>query len=107
MERCNHSAMRCTTPGIGGAMRLRLWGIFPLLALPMAVLGNSSITAQVSSETAPPGGFAQFKITLTAPALVSQASISMSFDPTIFGPIAGIAAFSATGDQTGDSYSEG
>jgi uncharacterized protein (TIGR03437 family) len=82
-----------------------------LLALSTNALGaaNSGITVQVSSETAPPGGFAQFKVSLTAPALVSQASISMSFDPTIFGPIASVAAFSATGDQTGQSsiYSGG
>lgn len=106
--------MRGTAPDTDGALSLRLWGIFPrllLLALSMTVLGatNPGITVQVSSETAPPGGFAQFKVSLTAPALVSQASISMSFDPTIFGPIASIAAFSATGDQTGDSsiYSAG
>lgn len=55
----------------------------------------------MSSETAPPGGYAQFKIFLTAPALVSTGSVSMTFDPTIFGNIASVAAFSATGDQTG------
>jgi hypothetical protein len=62
---------------------------------------NPAITLEVSSETAPPGGYAQFKIILAAPALVSTASISMTFDPTIFGPVANVAAFSATGDQIG------
>ena len=63
---------------------------------------NPAITLQVSNETAPStGGTAQFKISLTAPALVSTANISMTFDPTIFGPILNVAAFSATGDQAG------
>jgi hypothetical protein len=33
---------------------------------------NPSVTVQVSSETAPPGGYAQFKISLSVPALVSH-----------------------------------
>ncbi len=74
-----------------------------LLALSSRSLfsANPSITLQVSSETAPAGGTAQFKIFLTQPALVSTASISMTFDPAIFGPILNVAAFSATGDQAG------
>jgi uncharacterized protein (TIGR03437 family) len=74
-----------------------------LLALvPSSLCGaNPTLTLQVSSETAPPGGTAQFKISLSAPALVSTASISMTFDPAIFGPILNVAAFSATGDQAG------
>jgi hypothetical protein len=80
--------------------------LFPqlvLLALSGNILGaaNPSINVQVSSETAPPGGTAQFKIFVTPPALVSTASISMTFDPTIFGPILNVAALSATGDQAG------
>ena len=74
-----------------------------LLALAGNILGaaNPSIAVQVSSETAPPGGYAQFKVSLTTPTLVSSASVSMTFDPAIFGNIASVAAFSATGDQTG------
>jgi uncharacterized protein (TIGR03437 family) len=78
---------------------------FPVLLLgliPGCVRGaEPAITLQVSSEIAPPGGTAQFKISLTAPALVSTAGISMTFDPAIFGPILNVAAFSATGDQAG------
>ncbi len=65
------------------------------------------ITLQVSSETAPSGGYAQFKISLTTPTLVSSASVNMNFDPTIFGNIASVAAFSATGDQTGYATPKG
>ncbi len=77
--------------------------IFTLLPLAATILfaANPALTLQVSNETAPPGGFAQFKVSLTSPALVSSASVTMNFDPTIFGNIASVAAFSATGDQTG------
>jgi uncharacterized protein (TIGR03437 family) len=74
-----------------------------LLALSASSLfaANPSIALQISSETAPAGGTAQFKIFVTPPALVSTASISMTFDPNFFGPILNVAAFSATGDQAG------
>ena len=76
-----------------------------LLALLSNVLFAAApgITLQVSSETAPPGGYAQFKIALTTPALVSGGSVIMNFDPAIFGPATGLAALSATGDQTGSA----
>jgi uncharacterized protein (TIGR03437 family) len=59
------------------------------------------LTLQISSETAPPSGYAQFKISPAAPALIASASISIDFDPAVFGPPISAAAFSATGDQTG------
>jgi hypothetical protein len=66
-----------------------------------------TLSLQVSSETAPPGGYVQFKISPSAPALVSSASISIDFDPAIFGNIANVAAFSATGDQLGYATVQG
>ncbi len=77
-----------------------------LLAL-LSKLLVAGITLQVSSETAPPGGYAQFKISLTAPALVTSGSVTMDFDPAIFGNIASVAAFSATGDQSGYATPQG
>jgi hypothetical protein len=82
------------------------WSVFTqltLFALSANCLSaaNPAITLQVSSETAPPGGYVQFKISLASPALVSTASVSMTFDPAIFGNIANVARFSATGDQVG------
>jgi uncharacterized protein (TIGR03437 family) len=82
-----------------GSVYLRL--IFLALFGSLLSAANPRITLQVSNETAPPAGFAQFKISLIAPAHVSTASVSMTFDPTIFGKIANVAAFSATGDQIG------
>jgi len=87
-------------------IRHTCWSLFTrcaLLAFLTASLGaaSPSLTLQISNETAPAGGTAQFKIFVTPPALVSTASVSMIFDPTIFGPIANVTAFSATGDQVG------
>ncbi len=72
-----------------------------LSAVFASAASGPNLTVRVSSEAAPPGGYAQFKIGLTAPALVSSATIAMDFDPAILGPIASAAAFSATGDQIG------
>ncbi|HYL76656.1 MAG TPA: hypothetical protein VEU96_20750 [Bryobacteraceae bacterium] len=82
--------------------------LFVLVANALSA-ASPNITVQVSSETAPPGGYAQFKISLTSPTLVSSASISMNFDPVVFGNVstAAIAAFSATGDQTGYALVQG
>jgi hypothetical protein len=74
-----------------------------LLAFLACSLGvaSPSISVRVSSETTPPGGYAQLKIFAAPPALISAASIALNLDPTIFGPISSINAFSATGDQIG------
>lgn len=60
-----------------------------------------SLALTVSTEQAPAGGWAQFKVTAVTPDLVSSGSISMDFDPSVFGNIAEVAVFSATGDATG------
>lgn len=79
----------------------KLVALFFFFAVSLLAQSTSTISLRISSENAPPGGYAQFKISLISPALVSTASVSMSLDPTIFGPIANVAAFSATGDQLG------
>ena len=56
---------------------------------------------RVQSETAPAGGWAQIKIFATSPHLVSSGAISMDLDPSVFGGIASVAVFSATGDALG------
>src|SRR5579872_4286565 len=83
--------------------RHRACRIFALLPVAASILfaANPALTLQVSSETGPPGGYAQFKVSLTSPTLVSSGSVTMNFDPAIFGNITSVAAFSATGDQTG------
>src|SRR5579863_5954487 len=61
----------------------------------------ASLALQVSNETAPPGGYAQIKISASAPALIASGRIVVNFDPAVFGPIANVAVFSATGDADG------
>ena len=60
-----------------------------------------SLVLQVSSEAAPAGGFVQFKVSASSPALIGSGAISMDPDPTVFGHIANVAVFSATGDALG------
>jgi uncharacterized protein (TIGR03437 family) len=85
------------------AFRLGRWGIFGQLLLLGNLLFAASpgLTLQVSSETAPAGGFAQIKISAPAPVLISSGGISISLDPAIFGNISSVAVFSASGDQIG------
>jgi len=81
-----------------------LFQVLSLALLPnIASAANPTVILQVSSETAPPGGYAQFKFYLTQPARISSAGIAIQFDPSIFGGPSSIAAFSATGDQIGSA----
>ena len=66
-----------------------------------AAPSNPELTLRVQGETAPAGGWAQIKVFAAAPLLVAGGSISMDFDPAVFGNIASVAVFSATGDALG------
>ena len=72
-----------------------------LLALLAGPLSAANLTLQISSETAPPGGWAQIKIWSLTPQLVSTGRLVMQFDPAVFGPISSVAVFSAQGDAMG------
>ena len=72
--------------------------LFALLAGPLFA-GNLAL--QVSSETAPAGGWAQIKIFPATPQLVSTGRIIMKFDSAVFGSPSGVAVFSAQGDAVG------
>lgn len=60
-----------------------------------------NLQIQVSKETVPAGGTAQFKITVAAPAEIATGRIVMDFDPTLFGDVISAAVFSANGDAYG------
>jgi uncharacterized protein (TIGR03437 family) len=77
---------------------IRLGLCVPFLALGAA---NVPLTLQISNELAPPGGTVQFKVSASVPALIAAGNLSMDFDASIFGPVAQLAVFSATGDQIG------
>jgi uncharacterized protein (TIGR03437 family) len=61
----------------------------------------ASLALRVSNEIAPVGGWAQVKISASAPALITSGRIVVNFDPAVFGPIANVAVFSAAGDAGG------
>ncbi|MGD0437864.1 MAG: hypothetical protein ABSB86_15480, partial [Bryobacteraceae bacterium] len=68
---------------------------------------NPVLQLIVSSESAPPGGMAQFKIYSASPATIASGQIVINFDPTVVGQIAGATAFSASGDQWGSATVQG
>src|SRR5260370_39466530 len=72
-----------------------------VLSLLTGPLSAGNLALQISSETAPAGGWAQIKIYAATPQLVATGRIVMKFDPAVFGSIAGVAVFSAQGDAEG------
>src|SRR5580704_10544499 len=74
-----------------------------LLALAAAtvVQAGAPLTLQISSEAAPPGGYAQFKIAPTTPAQIPSGGLTVQFDPTIFQSITSASVLSADGDALG------
>src|SRR5579871_798712 len=81
-------------------MRQTFFGLW-LSCCAMSVSAQTPITLQVSSETAPAGGWAQFKIYAAQPVHAGSGILSMDFDPTVFGDIAQVAVFGANGDALG------
>src|ERR1035438_2723586 len=72
-----------------------------LVALLAGPVPAANLTLQISSETAPAGGWVQIKISSTTPQLVYSGRIVMQFDPAVFGPISRVAVFSPQGDAMG------
>jgi len=78
--------------------------IIALLMLPTWGAADSSVpglTLRVVAEDTPAGGTLQLKIYLAAPKSVASGGIAMDFDPAIFGDVATVALFSASGDGVG------
>ena len=69
--------------------------------LPAALTAQSQLTLRVLTETAQAGGWAQIKVFCDTPTLISRGVLEMDLDPTFFGPVAGISAYSPTGDVMG------
>jgi uncharacterized protein (TIGR03437 family) len=72
-----------------------------LVGLLAGPLSAANLTLQISTETAPPGGWAQIKVSSATPQRVASGRLAMKFDPAVFGPIANVAVFSAQGDAVG------
>src|ERR1035438_9351404 len=57
--------------------------ILTQLVLLTVPLSAANLTLQISSETAPPGGWAQIKISSPTPQLISSGRLVMQFDPAV------------------------
>jgi hypothetical protein len=68
---------------------------------------GANLALQVSNETAPAGGWAQVKIFAAAPTLIASGRMIVNLDPSVFGPIARVAVFSAVGDAAGVALVDG
>ena len=65
------------------------------------------LAIEISSPSVPPGAMAQVRLALSTPLQISSGSLSMDFDPAIFGPLTAVDVFSATGDQVGKALITG
>ncbi len=61
----------------------------------------------VDSETAPAGGTVQLKFFFSQPSLISSGELAMDLDPTVFGSVTAVSAFSANGDAAGVAQIQG
>jgi hypothetical protein len=77
-----------------------------LLAIAGAAIAQTGapLTLQISSETAPPGGYAQFKVAPTTPTLIGSGGLIIQFDPAVFQSITSVSVLSADGDELGVVY---
>jgi len=76
----------------------------PLWSLCLIAYGQGTapvLTLRVAPEVVSVGGWAQIKVYADSPALIATGALALDLDPRVFGPIASVAAFSASGDATG------
>jgi IPT/TIG domain len=92
-------------------LRHRLRVILPVV---LALAGRAAgaplpLTARVfvDYETAPPGGTVQLNFFLSQPSLITSGELAMDLDPTVFGSVTAVSAFSANGDAAGVAQIEG
>ncbi len=81
-----------------GLTQLALWA---LSAGALAQAANPSLTLRVVGTGVTAGDSAQIQVYADSPALIAQGVLGLDLDPTVFGPIASVAAFSANGDAIG------
>jgi len=84
-------------------LHLTLRILVPALLLCATAAGSSSLSVQISTELAPAGGWAQIKVTLPSPQLITKGELVVKLDPAIFGTTAAVATFSAEGDAWGSA----
>jgi hypothetical protein len=96
--RCNRGGLQ---DGVLGKRRNSYW--IPVLLLGFA--GRAACATvpglQISTETAPAGGWAQIKIYAVKPMAIAAGHLVLSLDSTVFGPGAMAGLFGANGDAQG------
>ena len=75
--------------------------LFAASALNSAQVPQSDLAVQISAPSVLPGAMAQIRLTLASPHQIVSGNLAMDLDPNVFGPIAAVDVFSATGDQFG------
>jgi len=75
--------------------------------LPLQAGKYKGLWLRMSDETAPAGGVAQVRFTLTEPKPIIRTRMDLEFDDTIVGDIVGIALFSGSGEATGTAIRMG
>src|ERR1043166_9128070 len=79
-----------------------LLALAPCLLLPPVLMAASSTLAlQVSSETAPAGGWVQMKIAASTPALIARGRLVIDFDPGFFDTVLSPGVFGSNTDAYG------
>jgi uncharacterized protein (TIGR03437 family) len=74
---------------------------FALVVLICATAAGAPAALQISSTTAPAGGFAQIAIYAVKPMAISSGHLILSLDATAFGTGATVGLFGANGDASG------
>lgn len=59
------------------------------------------VGVRIAAGVVPPGAMLQIRLLLEEPHQIAGGSVMMDLDPGLFGPIAAVDVFSATGDQVG------
>ncbi len=59
---------------------------------------QSALTFVVANETVPAGGWVQIKVFAATPCRITSGTLTLKYDPAIFGDVRDAAVFSATGD---------
>ena len=65
---------------------------------------QTKLAVQISAANVPPGATTQIRLTLPNPHEISYGVASFDLDPSFFGQVVAVDAFSATGDQAGSAW---
>jgi uncharacterized protein (TIGR03437 family) len=88
-------------------MRILIPARVAILFLCLSAASAADLILEVSTETAPPGGWAQIKMFAAKPQTIASGRIVADLDPVVFGDIQSVGLFSANGDAYGSANLSG